>query len=183
MKLRDNLELNRSGNRRTLHEISLDNNEPMTDCQRIVLSFDLIKRHYLNHIGLSEELAKSVDALFQIENNKSDDGIYMVEFKNGDIQNRDIERKVRDSLLIFNSITNSQIDYSRGNLHFVLVYNSDNHSFNFQSKKAIEMANRARTEFDVFGLKGLRNCYFKSVRAYNKKEFRNNIERYIENIT
>lgn len=88
-------------NRESLRETSKDTSDPndiqyMTSSETEVVNFDLVKRHYANGFGLSEEVVTSVDAIVPFEN-----GILFVEFKNGKVNNRDIKDKARDSLLIF----------------------------------------------------------------------------------
>lgn len=144
----------------------------MTSCNKRVVNFDRVKTNYLNCLGLSEEKAKSIDALCQIMNHDStDDGIYMIEFKNGKVIPRDIELKTRDSLLIFQSITNKQLEYVRENVRFILVYNEDCNNCNYRIKKAIYMAHKGKTDYTQFGLANLRGYCFKDVIAYNREEF------------
>lgn len=129
MKLKDYGKLNNRKVHSTMREISIDDSdtnqrEYMTESMVEVINFDMVKRDYLNSLGLSEEHAKSVDGLFQGKaSSRGDASVYMVEFKNGEINNRDIERKTRDSVLIFQSITGTQLEDTRNNVGFVLVYN------------------------------------------------------------
>lgn len=85
-------------NRESLKKTSKDDSDPnaiqyMTSSETKVVNFDLVKRHYVNKLGLSEEAATSVDAIVLLE-----DGILFVEFKNGKVNNRNIKDKARDNL-------------------------------------------------------------------------------------
>lgn len=78
-------------NRKSLRETSKDTSYPndiqyMTSSETEVVNFDLVKRHYANGFGLSEEVVTSVDAIVPFEN-----GILFVEFKNGKVNNREIK--------------------------------------------------------------------------------------------
>ena len=181
MKLNDYRLLNTEKVRSTLHEVSVDDSnaakkEYMTDSTAEVINFDNVKREYMNSLGMSEEGAKSVDGLFQAKNASPEDAaIYMIEFKNGNIENRDIERKVRDSVLIFQSITGTQLEDTRKNVTFVLVYNSGKHKFDYRDMRAMAKANQGKVEFCRFGLAHLRGFCFKNVFAYSQQEFEKKI--------
>lgn len=170
----DDYDLLRSKDVKTsLQETSKDTSDGniryMTLCNKRVINFDLVKRKYLNSLGLSEEKAKSVDALCQVDSN--DGVLYMIEFKNGKVESRDIELKTRDSLLIFQSIIKEQLEFIRENVHFILVYNKDNNPLDIRTEKAMHMAKMGRTDYTAFGLANLREYCFKSVKALNAEEF------------
>ncbi len=179
MNLKDFWELNSKKVRMTMREVSLDDSskEYMTESLATVIKFDLVKREYMNRLNMSENDAKSVDGLFQAKTASSEDAcIYLVEFKNGSIENREIERKVRDSVLIFQSITGTQLEYTRNNVRFVLVYNEDKHILKPQDERARHLANMGKVDFCIFaGLSHLRGFCFKSVFAYNQREFEKRI--------
>ncbi len=107
MNLKDYWQFNNGKVRTSLQSVSAggsdgDHKQFMTDSDAEVVNFDLVKRAYMNSFGASEDDAKSIDALFQADiSSVEDDAIYMVEFKNGKIESRDIDRKSRDSVLIF----------------------------------------------------------------------------------
>ena len=110
-------------NRESLRETSKDDSDPndiqyMTSSETEVVNFDLVKRHYVNGFGLSEDAITSVDAIVPLE-----DRILFVEFKNGQVNNRNIKDKARDSLLVFLEIIGENIAFSRSNIDFVVVYN------------------------------------------------------------
>lgn len=173
MNLEDYHQFKAGNVRKTLKETSYDpdNDEYMTHCEKNVICFDSVKRDYLNAVGLSEECAKSVDALFQCVGNDDGDRIFMVEFKNGDVKPIDIVLKIKDSLMIFNSITNKQLEYTRENLTFILVYNEDKHEFNYKDRIAIANANRGKMDFGLFGLSKLRDYCFIKVFALDRRGF------------
>ena len=181
MKLDDFKIFKRADNKTSLQETSKDTSKGktayMSNSNRKVINFDAVKTEYLNSHYMSEEHAKSVDALFQIPKpEEKDDGIYMVEFKNGDFFNSEIATKVHDSLLIFQSITNTQIEYARENLRFILVYNEEAKRVNSRNKKALVLAEKGRTDYTLFGLEKLRGFCFKEVHAYNRDMFRDKVE-------
>ena len=181
MRLNDYWILNSRRVLSTMREVSVDDSnaaekEYMTDSNAEVINFDLVKREYMNSLRMSEEGAKSVDGLFQAKNDSLDDAaIYMIEFKNGNIENRDIERKVRDSVLIFQSITGTQLEDTRKNVTFVLMYNSEKQTLNYRDMRAMAKANQGRAEFCLFGLAHLRGFCFKNVFAYSQQEFEKKI--------
>lgn len=188
MNISDYWQLKNGKVRATLHDVSEDDSDEtdkcyMTDSEAIVTNFDLVKRVYMKEHHISEDHAKSVDALFQVKptvNGESD--VYLVEFKNGKIEPRDIERKARDSVLIFQSITGTQLEDTRNHVRFVLVYNADKHPLNYRERIAIALANQGKDEFCLFGLGHLRGFCFKSVVAYNQEEFEQKIVPHIVGI-
>ena len=60
----------------------------MTSSETEVVNFDLVKRHYVNGFGLSEDAITSVDAIVPLE-----DRILFVEFKNGQVNNATLRIK------------------------------------------------------------------------------------------
>ena len=108
-------------NRESLRETSKDDSDPndiqyMTSSETEVVNFDLVKRHYVNGFGLSEDAITSVDAIVPLE-----DRILFVEFKNGQVNNRNIKDKARDSLLVFLEIIGENIAFSRSNIDFIVA--------------------------------------------------------------
>jgi len=100
-------------NRESLRETSKDDSDPndiqyMTSSETEVVNFDLVKRHYVNGFGLSEDAITSVDAIVPLE-----DRILFVEFKNGQVNNRNIKDKARDSLLVFLEIIGENSFFSQ----------------------------------------------------------------------
>ena len=119
------------GNITTLHETSKDasnkdNIQYMTDSNVKVVDFDKVKECYHNLYAQDnqKDLISSADALA-----KTSESLVLIEFKNGNMQNSDQKRKVkeklRDSLLLLSGIIDKSTAYSRVNVDFVLVYNED----------------------------------------------------------
>ena len=124
-----------SDNRESLRETSKDDSDPndiqyMTSSETEVVNFDLVKRHYVNGFGLSEDAITSVDAIVPLE-----DRILFVEFKNGQVNNRNIKDKARDSLLVFLEIIGENIAFSRSNIDFIVVYNLEKNPLPRQVQK------------------------------------------------
>ena len=69
---------------------------------------------------MSEDRAASVDALVV-----KGDVIVFIEFKNGKVNNRNVKDKIRDSLLIFNDITEKNLTYTRNKAELIVVYNEE----------------------------------------------------------
>lgn len=86
----------------TFREMSYDgtDNVSMIDCNQIGYNFDKVKTHYANSLGLTEEVAKSIDTLYY---SRRINKYIFVEFKNGLMKNAkaDVIHKLKDSLLIF----------------------------------------------------------------------------------
>ena len=160
-------------NRKSLRETSKDTSDPndiqyMTSSETEVVNFDLVKRHYANGFGLSEEVVTSVDAIVPFEN-----GILFVEFKNGKVNNREIKDKARDSLLIFLEIIGEDLAFSRGNIDFVVVYNLEKNPLPRQVQKGqlqetpsrVSIANhfmeKAKKEFICFDLERYERIYYR----------------------
>lgn len=158
--------------RDTLHNLSKDTaSDPvayMTDSDWSAVSFDRVKTKYMNDLGLSEENAKSVDALLQNEKET-----VFIEFKNGKTSNisKSIKDKVRDSVLMFTDITKCDLEYLRKNVSLVVVYNEDNDKARLEvSKGILALGNEELIRFD---LERYKNFLFKRVHTYTKAEFSN----------
>ncbi len=188
MNLRDYWQFKKNRVHASLHDVSADDSDYnnvnyMTESKAMVIDFDRVKREYMNTIHISEDNAKSVDALFQVESKSGvEPDIYMVEFKNGSIDSRDIERKARDSVLIFQSITKTQLEDTRANVRFVLVYNVEKHPMSFKDARALASANLGKVDFCRFGLAHLRGFCFNNVMAYNQEEFEKKIVPHIKEL-
>ncbi len=177
-------------NRKSLRETSKDESNAngiqyMTSSEAEVIDFDLVKRHYVNELGLSEEAAASVDAIVPHE-----DGILFVEFKNGKVNNRNIKDKARDSLLIFLGIIGGTIAFSRSNIDFVVVYNLEKNPLPNQIKKGrlqetpsrVSIADyfmkKAEKEVILFDLERYERLYFRNVHTYSREKF----EKYFQTL-
>lgn len=172
-----------AGNKKTLKETSRDdsdisNVQYMTQSKLEVVDFDLVKRRYVNGLGLSEDCAASADAVLQRK-----DGISFIEFKNGKVNNRNIKDKARDSLLLFSDITGKNITYTRENVDFIVVYNLEKNPLPNQMERErlqeepsrIDIANhflgRAGKELVCFDLERYEKLYFRKIHTYSKTQF------------
>lgn len=178
-----------SENLSTLKETSVDKRDSnnyiyMTESNRPVVSFDLVKEKYTENLGLSS-VPKSNDALFDDENGK----LIFVEFKNGYIDSKkqfDIRKKIYDSTLIFSDIVSVGISNLRQCMEYVLVYNESANATNpdISDKKANyvqestsfdkfakTISGLAKDEYVGFGVKMFENYCFKKVHTYTESEF------------
>lgn len=161
-----------ANNLSTLKETSKDNsnknkNEFMTESELEVVNFDRVKTKYANTLGLSEEAARSVDALTSIGGVKT-----LIEFKNGcmDTEKSKVRDKVRDSLLLLCDIVGCSICDTRENYNFILVYNEDK---NYKARISIaqNVSNKAGERLILHGLERFEKLYFKKVITCTEKEF------------
>ena len=140
------------------------------DTQRVI-NFDKVKTGYLNDLGKTEECAASVDAI-----GEDDQGcVYMVEFKNGEIDKEQIRNKIMESLLIYCDITHTTLKTTRETMEFILVYNEKNKKFQGKEQKAIYLAQLAKSSCSLYELdkyKGfcLHNAYLMSAKDFARKK-------------
>lgn len=170
-------------NRKSLRETSKDDSDPndiqyMTSSETEVVNFDLVKRRYVNGFGLSEDVITSVDAIVPLE-----DRILFVEFKNGQVNNRNIKDKARDSLLVFLEIIWENIAFSRSNIDFIVVYNLEKNPLPRQVQKgqlqetpsrvsiADHFMGKASKEFIRFDLERYERLYYRNIHTYSKEKF------------
>ena len=170
-------------NRKSLRETSKDDSDPndiqyMTSSETEVVNFDLVKRRYVNGFGLSEDAITSVDAIVPLE-----DRILFVEFKNGQVNNRNIKDKARDSLLVFLEIIGENIAFSRSNIDFIVVYNLEKNPLPRQVQRgqlqetparvsiADHVMGKARKEFIRFDLERYERLYYRNIHTYSKEKF------------
>lgn len=156
-------------NKCSLRECSRDDSKPdhvqyMTDSMLNVVNFDMVKRKYTNGLGHSEDDAASVDTLMQ----RGKDVVF-VEFKNGKVNNRNLNDKIRDSLLIFLDITGEKLSDMRDHAIFILVSNEKDN----QSKHQIgnTFMRKGGQELVLHGVEKWETLYFQEVHTYNKSEF------------
>lgn len=171
-------------NKTTLKQTSMDDSmkaeiQYMTESQQEVIDFDMVKRHYANSLGCSEECAASVDALFST----NDDRIVFVEFKNGKVNNRNVKDKLRDSLLIFSDVTGKTVSYTREHADFIVVYNKEkNFGAVKQQQKDLSLSPsrvaignwvcaKAKEEFVLFDLGKYATIYYRTVHTYSREQF------------
>ena len=164
----------------SLKEASYDdkNNCYMTSSNIEVIDFDKVKREYLNNLGLSEECAKSVDAIIDYNGIIDYKGnVILIEFKNGKMKNekKAVKEKIKDSLLIFGDIIGKTISSIRNDTKFILVYNESKNSKIEISKSVFNRAGEEIIRFDLEKFKGL---YFQEIHTYTEEEF----EKYIKKI-
>ncbi len=165
-------------NKKTLQHTSRDTSKTpiqfMTFDTRNVVDFDNVKTEVLSSVfGEKDSIARSADALFSTEN-----GLYMVEFKNGFFTNLEISQKANNSIMLFNFVTAKQIDYSRENMSFVLVYNKDVKTLSWEDSIALHKAICAKEGFKGFGTDKLKGFSYKAVYMIEK----NDIDAFLKTI-
>ena len=191
----------------TLKDASLDdkNNVYMTNLGLKIIDFDSIKQEYTRRLHISENSAKSCDALLTNvsceDKLKDKESIYFIEFKNGAVKVSDIRIKVKDSLLIYSDIEKIDLSYFREHAEFILVYNSDKHKSKVEIRKKESKKNSEESEkfskeririgqhfsklgeeeFLIFDIEHMKKMYFKDVHTYDKYEFENYIKEKLEN--
>lgn len=159
-----------------------DASDSMIDYQDSVINFDKVKINYCESYGSSDKASQSVDVLIL---NKQDK-IVFIEFKNGKINNRDkksrLKSKLRDSILIFNDVNKLELDFSRNNVEYILVYNQAENRSSVSEQNGAEItdslrdiqqsfAKKAGEEFVYFGLDVLKQVFNLDVHTYTKTEF------------
>ena len=171
----------------TLMNLSFDSsrNEPMTASQLEAINFDKVKTAYLNSLDISEECAKSVDALLINSSRR-----VLIEFKNGQVKSNEIKTKIRDSLLIFSDIVGETISSIRNSTDFILVFNPENNKIPTPNKSGHDIQDspnrermikyifdKAEEEIVYFGLEKFIKFCFNSVHTYTKQEFEEYLSR------
>lgn len=156
---------------KTLMETSKDDSknpcEYISHNKQRVIDFDEVKKYYLKDRDICEGNAKSVDALYLLE----DGTICLTEFKNGDFKSSEIIEKALSSVLMFCDITKNDLTYMRENATFVLVYNSDAMKVETRQQMAQKKAHRAKEKYFLFGLDNLDSFCFNKVVEIEKEEF------------
>ena len=181
-------------NMTTLKETSADKRDAascayMTESDIPAVDFDLVKKKYVEELGLSV-VPMSNDALFH----HGEEKIVFVEFKNGYIGKKEqfnIRKKIYDSVLIYSDITKSGISSMREDVDYVLVYNEDiNTGDSGQLEKGADyiqdspsfdsfakgVSALARERYVGFGVGMFENYCFKRVHTYTEAEF----EKYLQ---
>ncbi|MCI8338983.1 MAG: hypothetical protein HFH62_09955 [Lachnospiraceae bacterium] len=176
-------------NMTTLKETSADKRDAascayMTESDIPAVDFDLVKKKYVEKLGLSV-VPMSNDALFH----HGEEKVVFVEFKNGYIGKKEqfnIRKKIYDSVLIYSDITKSGISSMREDVDYVLVYNEDINSGDsgqlekgadyIQDSRSFDsfaknVSALARERYDRFGVRMFENYCFKRVHTYTKAEF------------
>lgn len=157
----------------------------MTESKVEAVDFDMVKRHYANARGCSEECAASVDALLSDHNT-----VAFIEFKNGRVNNRNIKDKLRDSLLIFLDITGKTVSYTRENAELIVVYNRDKNAGQMKQKNGDMLLSESRIaigkyfkakaneELVLFDIGKYAPIYYNKVHTYTAEEF----EQYLQGL-
>lgn len=154
-------------NQFTLQKASEDTSKTppvcMVSSKRNAVDFDTVKTRYTSCLRLRNHSAASIDAMYEYE-----DAIVFVEFKNGNKSvNRNINDKLRDSLLIYCDITKSTISDTRTDVIFVLVLNDQ--KIKEKTKIHMNVAQRSEnTQYDFVKYKGI---YFSDVCIITADEF------------
>ena len=171
----------------TLKKTSLDDNgttkEYMTESDLSVINFDKVKVRYVRDHNYTGSIS-SVDALLEIDDNN----FAFIEFKNGKLDKKkqfELRQKVYDSIIIFNDIFDSDIEYLRKHAAFILVYNEvknedkdeeipeneqvrENIHFQDFANHMASLCNKNRIRFE---LKYLKKYCFKNVYTFSRTEF------------
>lgn len=155
----------------TLMETSKDTaktpNDFMTLKRDKVVNMDKLKRDYCNMRGMSENVAKSADALVEL----TDEGLCVIEFKNGDFSCEEISCKALESIMIINDLLSKSIGFSRKEIEFALVYNEEVKKPTTRQLIAWARAKRGFDDYDFWGLGNLRNFCYRDVHLIEKHEF------------
>lgn len=140
----------------------------LTHDRRSVINFDRVKTQFMNSLGISEEAANSVDALFQ----DCDYNLYFIEFKNGEVISDNIIKKAKDSVLILSDIVQWDLRTIREKSVFWLVISNDKFDrLSPQQRIAVHKAKRGEMDFSLYGLGKLRGYCFKNVNMLSASQF------------
>ncbi len=107
---------------------------------------------------------------------------YSSNLKNGQVNNRNIKDKARDSLLVFLEIIGENIAFSRSNIDFIVVYNLEKNFTKASSKGQLQetpsrvsiadhFMGKARKEFICFDLERYERLYYRNIHTYSKERF------------
>lgn len=150
----------------TLEATSADdaNSKFMAQSQKLVVNLDRFKENFVKKLLSRRKpvdgLPMSCDALLYMADKNA---FFMIEFKNGRINESDIRIKVLESLLMLSEKFSETIEFSRNNMNFVLVHNEDTNKEYYK--------NLIDKRADKFGLGYFKNLYFKNVFTYSKTQF------------
>ena len=170
---------------KSLKETSKDtaNQEYMTNCEGIVFDFDSIKQEYTKCLSTSYTVCKSCDALKWDDKHK-----ILIEFKNGNFNNKEIKDKIQASLLLLCDIVNTNISKTREELDFILVYDKDVKLLTNDEKELLVQESSSRVEIGGilgklahtplvrFDLEKYKGFYFKHVLTLTGEEFESWVE-------
>ena len=156
----------------TLQEASKDtgNGTYMTNSQYEVLDFDEIKKLYANNHAINKH-PSSADALSQDQNGS----FIFVEFKNGEVDSKNINKKIYESTAIFMDITNTTISFTRKNMDYILVYNESKNPIKKNKQSITDITShvsvKAKEYYPRFRLASFKDYFFRNIYTYTEKEF------------
>lgn len=192
----------------SLKETSKDDSDKrnivyMSKLENAVVNFDKVKEKYVSELENKLSMTPfSNDALFE-KNGKW----FFIEFKNGTIDNltnAKIKMKIYDSLLVLLDILKQDIEFSRKNITYILVFNEENINkkctskdfdkneyLKFNQVPSADSASRANLLFMLedlsgcfgkpqFGLERYKNFIFNEVYTIPKYRFDDFIKNIIE---
>lgn len=152
----------------TSEDDSKNPSEYMSQIKTKVIDFDEVKKNYLKYHDMNEDNAKSVDALYKLN-----DKLCMTEFKNGDFKSSEIIEKALSSVMMYMDITGCCLDEFRKNSVFVLVYNEKEKKINSRQRVASYKAKSSNRRYSKFQLDHLWDFCFEKVVEIEKDEFDN----------
>ena len=165
----------------TLEKASLDNSNEknMSHSQIKVINFDKIPKEYAKKHNIPK-LPTSNDALYISSDNKW----FFIEFKNGSIDKAEF-RKIYDSLLMLLELEIIEnLDFSRENIYYILVYNSDKKAkipeTQSMRKNTGYLYGLAKTEKRLFDIRKFEKLLFKEAHTYTIELFKEKFEMPME---
>lgn len=181
-------------NRDKLYETSRDEAHKIymidTNCeiaQDEVINFDKVKNKFCESYNKSPKgVFNSADILIYSEVTRK---FIFVEFKNGNTKG--VNKKLKDSIIIFANIAKEDLDYCRKNFEYIVVYNYDKNKDNIEQKskekknkqgidkyykegfanKLYELRNDKDDELILFGLDLMKDICVSNVHTYTVDEF------------
>jgi hypothetical protein len=152
---------------KTLKELSLDNEEYMTESDIQAIDGDAFIK-YIHKKEHWRDVPHSCDAFLYYQRE-----YFFIEFKNGKLENEketNIRAKAWNSLTIFCKIYQKSIEEVKNRSQFILVYNEDKNVKELLRQKRNHLT--SLPEIDPKNLKYfLEGLYFKIVQTLSKQEF------------
>jgi hypothetical protein len=148
---------------KTFKEISLDKSHHfyMTDCAILAVDFDTLKTDVCKTEKMLQGIC-SCDALY------SRAGTYiLVEFKNGEFDPRDLQRKIAESLLLLLMEFDETANWLKENASFMLVYNK----IPSKMRQHFHLKKKAGKLESYLQLTRFSPLFLKEVHAYTIEEF------------
>ena len=169
-----------------LNESSYDtsNSQYLTTSTINSINYDKVTQYYCKNHKF-ECTMNSVDAIIKNSNGQ----LVFIEFKNGDIDKKnifEIKQKILFSILSFCDITKSDISNFRENNIFILVYNSQKDMIFLDKENESQSYHRiglsfmryANLDYKRFGFNIYRGSCFKEIYTFNEKEFDNYLKEH-----